>query len=96
MSFADYAVEDRRLLILLALSQAAGYTLPVRLLQSFMGDKGQRASADQVRGDLAWLKEQGLLERMDDEVATLNARGLDVAVDRARYPGVARPRPGDL
>lgn len=95
MSFADLAAADRRLLILLALAEAPGYTLPARLLQAFMGGKGQRASADQVRGDLAWLEEQGLLSLKSD-VPTLSLRGIDVAADRARCPGVARPRPGDL
>lgn len=95
MSFSEFAAADRRLLILLALSQATAYTLPLRMLQLFMGDKGQVASADQVRGDLAWLSEQGLVELQGDDIAALSARGLDVADDRARCPGVARPRPGD-
>lgn len=95
MSFADLAAADRRLLILLALAEAPGYTLPPRLLQAFMGDKGQRASADQVRSDIAWLEEQGLLG-LNGDAPTLSNRGIDVAADRARCPGVARPRPGDL
>ena len=95
MSFAEFATEDRRLLILLALAEAPGYTLPARLLQAFMGGKGQRASYDQVRGDLAWLEEQGLLKVQGEDIATLSPRGLDVGADRARCPGVARPRPGD-
>lgn len=95
MSFADFAAEDRRLLILLALAEATGYTLPARLLQAFMGGQGQRASSDQVLGDLAWLEEQGLVRVTGDDIAAITPRGLDVAGDRARCPGVARPRPGD-
>jgi hypothetical protein len=58
--------------------------------------RGVAASADQVRGDLAWLEEQGLVAVRSVENLTLakaTVRGLDVATGRATVPGVARPLP---
>ncbi|MBP6582960.1 MAG: hypothetical protein KA204_05780, partial [Chromatiaceae bacterium] len=55
-------------------------------------------SFDAVRGDLAWLAEQGLVLVTGGEipVATLTVRGEDVARGRSQVPGVARKLPGDF
>jgi hypothetical protein len=57
---------------------------------------GHTASLDQVRTDLAWLAEQGLVSSRttaDVTIATLTARGVDVATGRAVQPGVKKPMP---
>jgi hypothetical protein len=90
--------EDRRLSVLLVLSESTGYQANAFLLQTAIGSiYGHNVSADQVRTDLAWLAEQGLLQAAttgDVTMATLLTRGVDVAAGRAVVPGVKRPLPG--
>jgi hypothetical protein len=98
MNFAQVQTEDRRLSVLLVLSESTGYQANAFLLQTAIGSiYGHNVSADQVRTDLAWLAEQGLLQAAttgDVTMATLLTRGVDVAAGRAVVPGVKRPLPG--
>lgn len=97
MSFADVMDQDRRLVVLKALEAAAGYRAAQFVLQRYCEQFGHKVSADRMRTDLTWLKEQGLikLETPDNVyVATLTQRGLDAAGGLADVPGVARPAPG--
>jgi hypothetical protein len=89
--------EDRRLCALQILASCADYTAHAHLLRDRLDPLGHRPSMDQMRGDLAWLDEQGLIVLADGAipVATLTLRGEDVARGRALLPGVARPRPVD-
>lgn len=96
-SFAAFQAEDRRLCLLLALVQSTAYKSNHVLLQSFLESIGHAVSLDQVRTDLAWLEEQGLLT--SETVAgvvipTITQRGQDVARGFAHAPGVKRPAPG--
>lgn len=95
--FAARLREDQRLLLLRALRAAPDYTAHEHLLRAGLEAHGHRASADLVRGHLAWLDEQGLLVLTGGEVriAVLTQRGEDAARGVARVPGVARPRPGE-
>jgi hypothetical protein len=94
--FAQRMEEDRRLSILLLLGEAPGGGGNEALLHAALPDTyGHNPSLDQVRADLAWLAEQGLVTTRDLSglmVATITPRGRDVAEGRARTPGVARPR----
>ena len=96
-SFQKAVTEDRRLSILLVLAEAPGYSANAFLLRDAIAEiYGHNASVDQVRTDLAWLGEQGLVEAKttgDVTIATLTARGADVAGGRASVPGVKRPMP---
>lgn len=97
MNFDDYTTQDRRLVLLKALENAAQYRANAFLLRRYCDAVGHVISADRIDGDLAWLAEQQLvgLERMQGvTVATLTARGLDVAQGRASVPGVPKPQPG--
>ena len=99
MSVADLLAEDRRLAMLLLLDQSPASTANDSILHSALPEIGHRCSRDQVRGDLAWLAEQGLigLEAMVGGrvmVASLTAHGADVAAGRSLVPGVKRPSPG--
>jgi hypothetical protein len=96
MKFADFEAQDRRLVLLRGLQHAALYRTNSILLQRYLEHVGHVTSRDRLAADLAWLAEQGLVELELGEaltVATLTARGLDVAEGRAHVPGVARPRP---
>ena len=90
-------MQDRRLVLLKALENAAQYRANAFLLRRYCDAVGHVVSADRVEVDLAWLAEQQLvgLERTQGvTVATLTARGLDVAQGRATVPGVPKPQPG--
>lgn len=98
MSFADHVAADVRLRILRTLEEDAGYDLNEHVLAAALGALGHSLSRDRLRGELAWLVEQGLATVTDVSgvhVARLTARGADAALGRALIPGVARPRPGD-
>lgn len=97
MSFQTAITEDRRLSLLLVLVETPGYSANAFLLRDAVGSVfGHAASVDQVRGDLAWLAEQGLVTAKttgDVTMATLTSRGADVAGGRATVPGVKKPMP---
>lgn len=96
MSFSDFQTEDRRLVLLRALGNAAQYRANAYLLRAFCDSVGHIVSAERLQTDLAWLAEQSLvtLEHKPVLQATLTERGLDVAEGRAVQPGVKRPMPG--
>lgn len=98
MSFQNLLAEDRRLAILRLLAADAAYAINESVMQAALDPLGHRVGRDVVRGEFAWLKEQGLVEveQVTDavHVARLTSRGLDVAEGRAVVPGVKRPRPG--
>lgn len=88
--------ENRRLEILRVLAADPAYQANDALLQRALQIYGLTASRDQIKTDLAWLKEQGLVV-LDDMaglyLAKLSGRGEDVARGLAVIPGIARPRP---
>ena len=93
-NFAKFLAEDRRLVILRVLAELPGYRTNSFLLHTLLGKFGHGPSADQVKTDLTWLREQDLVAVDDVEgvyVATLTTRGADVAAGRAVVPGVKRP-----
>lgn len=66
----------------------------LRVLAEMLDNFGHPATRDQVKTELAWLAEQGLMmlqEAGSVRVATLTERGQDVAAGRAVVPGVKRP-----
>jgi hypothetical protein len=94
MTHGERITHDWRLLILRLLDSSAGYRASECLLRSALDHLGQRASTDQLRADLVWLAEQGLVETEDIAgviIATATRRGLDVAQHRATVPGVGHP-----
>lgn len=97
MSYSDYLREERRLVILRLLAEQAAYRSNSSRLHAGLHHLGIGASRDDVRTDLAWLADQDLLHLEQPAegvyVATLSARGLDVAQGQARVPGVAKPSP---
>lgn len=81
-----------RLSLLRALAGLPGYAGNDALLMDIAADEGLVASRDQVRTELHWLQEQGLVT-ISDASCRLAERGADVAAGRAVVPGIKRPPP---
>lgn len=98
LDFFDYTMGHARLAVLRALVEAAQHTANDSVLASEMDRLGLPVTRDQLRNQLRWLEEQGLirLTRPTDAllVASLRERGAEVAVGRAQIDGVQRPSPG--
>lgn len=96
--FYDYTMGHARLAILRELSGTPTHTANDSVLSMVMEHLGLPVTRDQLRTQLGWLEEQGLvrLSRPTDSliVAGLRERGADVAVGRAHVEGVQRPSPG--
>ncbi len=93
---SDTFTQHLRLTILRLLHGAPAYTANSSILHSAIVQFGFEASRDQVRTELAWLKEQGCISTRDVEglvVARLTERGLDCADGRCRIPGIQPPTP---
>lgn len=96
-NFHKFETEHLRLAVLRVLAADSDYAHNELVLSSALAQLGHGVSSDQLRTELAWLAEQGLIEVeevADIQVARLLRRGEDAARGAARLPGVARPRPG--
>ena len=96
-SFRKFETEHLRLAVLQILAEDSDYAHNEMVLSSALNQLGHGVSSDQLRTELAWLAEQGLISVEDVsgiQVARLLSRGQDVARGLAQAPGVARPRPG--
>jgi Fe2+ or Zn2+ uptake regulation protein len=95
LNFYDYTMGHARLSILRALANAVQHTANDSVLMAVMDQLGLPVTRDQLRGQLGWLEEQGLirLTRPTDSllVASLRERGAEVAVGRVFVDGVQRP-----
>jgi len=95
-AFIQLLAADIRLVLLRLLNEGTGYALNDSILRAALAEYGHNLSRDRVRTELRWLEEQGLvtLETVGTVlVATLCARGADVATGAARVDGVKRPGP---
>lgn len=95
MSFSDYLRKDVRLVVLRILSEMPSYRANSSVIATVLHQFGHAVTRDQVKTELRWLAEQGLIS-IDEAgsvlVATLTERGQDVAEGRAVVDGIARPR----
>jgi len=81
------AAASRRRSLLATLLFAPAATATVReLLRDMEVVHNIPASADLLRGDLSWLREQGLVQYVAD-TAQITERGRDVARRAAPWPG---------
>lgn len=93
--FAEHLRQDQRLVLLRVLSEMVSYRSNSSVLSNLLHQMGHTMTRDQVKTELRWLSEQGLLTLEDAGsviVATLSERGQDVAEGRGRVDGVNRPR----
>jgi hypothetical protein len=100
ITFAERLAEDRRLVILRCLSEAAGYQMNDQMLKKAVAFIGHQAATDIIRADVIWLADHGLV-RMEKIAVTsgelwivyLTTAGQEVSEGRY-HPGVAR-RPAE-
>lgn len=86
--------EDRRLLLLRLLAESSTLRSNSSIMHTSLYAMGLTASRDEVRADLSWLAEMGLV-RLEDamahiDVVSLTPRGHDVARGSTYVPGVSR------
>jgi hypothetical protein len=98
MSLSQMLAEDRRLVILRALTEVPGYELNEMVLRQALDQFGHHASRDLVRADIQFLDEHRLVVQRVLQAASgelwmvkLTAAGEDVANGRL-HVGVARRR----
>ncbi|MEG2445812.1 MAG: ArsR family transcriptional regulator [Acinetobacter sp.] len=95
MSFENHLKEDMRLVALRTLTEMPQYRSNSSVLHSFITRYGHGFSRDQLRTELHWLAEQGLIvieENLDTVlVVKLTERGCDVANGLVVTHGVKRP-----
>lgn len=96
-NFYDFTMGHARLAVLRALTGAATHAANDSVLMMEMDRLGLPLTRDQLRTQLGWLEEQGLLKLARPTetlvVVTLRERGADVALGRAHVDGIARPSP---
>lgn len=90
--------KHRRLAILRFLEKSHTFTSNVSILTDVLNSNtiGIDTTRDQTTTELAWLAENGfvtLAGQSDFWVATATARGVEIALGRARHPEVQRPSP---
>jgi len=97
MSLGNIQREHWRIAILRLLAdQAEGYSANESILADALPLVGVSPSRDQVKSELSWLQDQGLVSLVQGSgpaVVILSSRGLDVAGGKASVPGVKRPSP---
>lgn len=92
--FAQYLREDMRLVILRVLATMPSYTANSSVLSGGLNTVGHNPSRDQVKTEIRWLEEQGLVtveQAFDLLIARITERGADVAAARTVVPGVKKP-----
>ena len=96
-SYNEHFAKHLRLTVLRLLAEVGEYRLNASIITDAVTAHGLSASRAQVRTELAWLAEQGLVTTTEPAaglvIATLTERGLDAAAGRASVPGVQRPAP---
>lgn len=96
MTLAQRMAEHLRCSILRVLEAAPGYSANDSLLHDVVQEFSLLVSRDQVRTELAWLRDQGLVTTEDISgvlIAKITGAGVDVARGHRIVPGVKRPTP---
>jgi hypothetical protein len=94
--YAETIRHHARATILRLLAEQPDYALNESILRDLLLPFGFALSRDQMRGELTWLEEQGMvsIETVASVmVAKVTGRGVDVGSGRATHPGVKRPGP---
>jgi Fe2+ or Zn2+ uptake regulation protein len=96
-SYADTMRRHRRLTILRTLADAPGYASNESIIQQVLDTYRVSSTRDQVRTELTWLAEQGLLAVEDVGgvfmVATITQGGLEISGGKRVHPDIEKPAP---
>ena len=96
-TFAERLHEVRRYNILRLLAEAPDYEVATEVI--YLGlPRGMGASDAMIAGDLAWLRDAGLIEVAEVggiRLARITRHGRDIAEGRGNVEGVRRTLPGD-
>lgn len=94
--YAELLRKHRRIAILRHLEACAEYTSNAAILQAVLEGVGVPSTRAQVITELAWLKENGMVD-FDDHadflVVAATQRGIEVALGVATHPQIQRPSP---
>ncbi|PIE15897.1 MAG: hypothetical protein CSA68_04670 [Rhodobacterales bacterium] len=96
-NYVSTLAKHRRLTILKFLADSPEYTSNASILVEVCNNFGVTSTRDQIAGEIAWLKEQGMVTHEDHDafiVVTATTRGIEIAQGLARHDGVKRPQPG--
>lgn len=96
--FSRLVREHVRLTILRAMAETPTQGSNESALAQFVNLFHPGTTRDQIRTEMTWLSEQGLLKvELVGElmVATISKRGVDVGKGHSRVPGVAKPSAED-
>lgn len=91
--YDDFNRKHRRLSILRILEGAPGYASNESIIHQMVNHFGITSTRDQVRSELAWLSELGLVKTEDLGsliMARATERGIDIAHGLAHHPDIAR------
>lgn len=94
--YSDLVRKHRRIAILRHLEACAEYTSNASILQSVLEGVGVPSTRAQVVTELAWLKENGMVDyddRADFLVVLSTQRGVEIARGLASHPEIQRPSP---
>ncbi len=98
MNLAETIAQERRWTIIRTIADQDNFALSDTSLQVVFDRLRQPVSLDLIHDYLAWLARHGLVSTTTERVgsrdmvmATLTARGEDVALGRERVPGIKRP-----
>jgi Fe2+ or Zn2+ uptake regulation protein len=93
MNYDEFNRKHRRLSILRILDAAPGYASNEAILHQMVNHFGITSTRDQVRSELTWLAEQGLVRNEDLGsllMTRATERGIDLAQGMANHPDIAR------
>ena len=96
MNYEQHLREDRRLVILRVLAEVPARSANDSILHKMVLSWGNQCTRDQVKSEITWLHEQGLLVRSETAgitIAEITQRGHDVAKGLSAVDGVHRPSP---
>lgn len=96
MNYDAFNRKHRRLAILRTLEQAPGYKSNEAILTQMANALAIVSTRDQVRSELTWLQENGLVtveEIVGLLIATATQRGVEIAQGLAGHPDIAKPSP---
>lgn len=96
MDYADTLRRHRRLTILRGLAAMPAYSTNESIVAAICDEYRVTSTRDQVRTELGWLQEQGLVSNQvvgDLIISTITQGGLDIAAGKRVHADIEKPAP---